>query len=150
MDRALRAGALAIGAQVEIATTPGYLPVRQDRALSDVYVQNAVGLLGQDAITQDGHRGASTGMGDISHLMPTMHPHAGGLTGREHRTDYVVEDYDLAVLKSAKAMAMTVVDLLAEGAARAREIIDGFEAPLTRAGYLALLDGLFTTETYSE
>jgi len=149
-DRALRAGALAIGASVEIETTPGYLPVRQDRNLSDLFAGNAAELVGQDAVTEGGHRGASTDMGDISHIMPTIHPHVGGAVGLEHRQDYVVEDYDLAVLKAAKAMAMTVVDLLVGDAAKAKETIDRFEAPLTKAAYLALLRGFFTTETYGE
>ncbi len=150
VDRALRAGALAIGAQVEISTTPGYLPLRQDRALSDVYVPNAASLVGKGAIAEGGHWGASTDMGDISHIMPTIHPSVGGAAGREHRKDYVIEDYDLAVLKGAKAMAMTVVDLLAHGAGRAKKIIEEFDAPLTKAEYLGLLDGFFSREIYGD
>jgi hypothetical protein len=61
-----------------------------------------------------------------------------------------VKDYDLAVLTAAKAMAMTVVDLLADNAKRAREIINRHHSPMTKKGYLAFMRGLFMEETYSE
>ena len=34
VDRALRAGALALGARVEIETLPGYLPLRCDQTMA--------------------------------------------------------------------------------------------------------------------
>jgi hypothetical protein len=37
-------------------------------------------------------------------------------TGTGHGSDYLVQDYELGVLTAAKAMAMTVIDLLANGA----------------------------------
>lgn len=37
VDRCLRAGAMAIGAEVEINTIPGYLPQRNDRQLAEVF-----------------------------------------------------------------------------------------------------------------
>jgi hypothetical protein len=63
--------------------------------------------------------------------------------------DYVVRDYDLAVLTSAKAMAATVVDILSDGAKRAGEIVESYDAPLTRTGYLSTLRALAGEETFS-
>ena len=37
VDRALKAGALAVGGKVNIQTMPGYLPLRQDRALAELF-----------------------------------------------------------------------------------------------------------------
>ena len=150
VDRALRAGALAIGAQVEITSNPGYLPFHQNRALSELFARNATGLVGADAVMEGVHQAGSTDMGDIAHLMPAIHPYVGGVTGRVHAEDYLIEDYDLAVLKAAKAMAMTVIDLLAGGAATATEVIGGFQAPMTKDQHLALLRSFSATETYAE
>ena len=66
------------------------------------------------------HGTGSTDMGDVSQLMPAIHPYVGGATGLGHGNDYVVRDYGLAVVTAAKALADTVVDLLADGAERRR------------------------------
>src|SRR4051812_49247812 len=42
VDRALRAGALAVGAQVEIATVPGYLPMLNDPAMNALFRANVL------------------------------------------------------------------------------------------------------------
>ena len=41
MDRALRAGALALGAQVEIETLPGYLPLFNHMGMAGIFKANA-------------------------------------------------------------------------------------------------------------
>ena len=38
MDRALKAGALALGAEVEIITLPGYLPLVNDQDLAELFL----------------------------------------------------------------------------------------------------------------
>jgi amidohydrolase len=135
VDRALKAGALAVGAQVTIETIPGYLPLRNDAALSDVYRGNAVALAGADGVRQLGHRTGSTDMGDVTHIMPAIHPYAGGATGTGHGADYRIADPTAAVLRPAQAMAMTVLDLLAGGAAA--PVLDGFTPRFSRDEYLA-------------
>ena len=40
VDRAFRGGALAIGAEVEISNTGGYLPLTQDENLTEVVKDN--------------------------------------------------------------------------------------------------------------
>src|SRR3989475_13104479 len=47
VDRALRAGALAVGAKVEIATLPGSLPLYNNEAMAKIFRENAVGLVGE-------------------------------------------------------------------------------------------------------
>ena len=89
-------------------------------------------------------------MGDVSQLMPVIHPYVVAARGNAHGDDYVVEDYELAVLTAAKAMAMTVIDLLADGGSRASEIKDGYKAPLTKTEYLSLMRGMLKEETYSQ
>jgi amidohydrolase len=148
VDRALRAGALAVGAKVNIQTIPGYLPLKQDQRMNQVFEPNAAALVGKDNVGRVTHRTGSTDMGDISHLMPAIHPYVGGATGLGHGADYVVQDYHLAVITAAKAMAATVVDLLSEGAKSAGQIVAGHRPEMTRQEYLKFMRDLAQEETF--
>ncbi|MBM3224616.1 MAG: amidohydrolase [Candidatus Tectomicrobia bacterium] len=150
VDCALRAGAMAVGGRVEITTLPGYLPMQNDPTMLDLYGVNAAALVGADNITPLGHRTGSTDMGDVSQIMPVIHPYVVAATGSGHGSDYVVQDYELGVLTAAKAMAMTVIDLLANGAYHARAIKSNYQAPLTKAQYLSLMRSMFEEASYTE
>lgn len=150
VDRALRAGAMAVGARVEVTTLPGYLPMQNNDPLLELYRENAIALVGANEITELGHRTGSTDMGDISQLMPAIHPYVVAASGTGHGVDYVVEDYALAVLTSAKAMAMTVIDLLANEAHHAKRVKESYLAPLDKASYLSLMRSMHEEATYTE
>ena len=148
VNRALRAGAMAVGAQVRIQTIPGYLPLVQDGPMNSVFEHNAEALVGKENVGHVYHRTGSTDMGDISHIMPAIHPYVGGATGLGHGADYVVQDYGLAVITAAKALAATAVDLLADGASQASEVIGGHRPMMTRPQYLEFMRGLAKDETF--
>jgi len=59
-------------------------------------------------------------------------------------------DPALAYVAPAKALAFMVVDMLADGAAGAREVLDKAKPRLTRASYLALQRGMARREVYAE
>lgn len=149
VDRALRAGALAVGGSVTITTLPGYMPLRQHLDLAEIHRRNAVELVGEENVREFGLRGGSTDMGDVTQIMPAIHPFAGGVSGRSHGEDLVVEDYGVAVLAAAKAMAMTVVDLLGHDARRASEIVAQFKPAMTREEYLSRMRSLQSEQTYA-
>ncbi len=149
VDRALKAGAMAVGAEVNIKTLPGYLPLAQDGSLSEVFEANSATLVGKDNVGHGAHRTGSTDMGDVTHLMPAIHPYVGGATGLGHGADYVVEDYGLAVVTAAKALAGTAVDLLGDGAAAAGGIIAGHRPDMTTDDYLTFMRQLALEETFS-
>lgn len=148
VDRALRAGAMAVGARVRITTFPGYLPMRSDPGLADVYQANAVSLVGKEAVGTVGHRAGSTDMGDISHIMPALHPYAGGATGIGHGNNYLIQDYGLAAVTAAKALAFSVVDLLADEARVARNVLNRHQPAMSKDEYLAFMRGLAKEELY--
>ena len=148
VDRALKAGAMAVGAKVRIQTLPGYIPLRQNGSLADLFRANAVSLVGEENIGQTGHRTGSTDMGDVSQLMPAIHPYVGGATGLGHGSDYVVQDYSLAVATAAKALATTVIDLLADGATQASRIVSSHKPAMTKGEYLSFLRSLAKEELY--
>ena len=88
-------------------------------------------------------------MGDVGQVMPTIHPYVSGAVGSGHGIDYLIEDWDNAVLNAAKAMALTVVDLLADGATSANEIKASHKANMTIAEYLEVQVNSLREETYS-
>ena len=148
VDRALKAGAMAVGAKVEIHTLPGYLPLRQDAATANLFRSNAVSLVGEENVGHVGHRTGSTDMGDVSHLIPAIHPYVGGATGLGHGSDYLIEDYGLAVTTAAKALAATVVDLLADGARGAATVLSGHKPAMTKKEYLGFMRSLTKSELF--
>ena len=148
VDRALRAGALALGAQVEIETLPGYLPLFNHAGMAQHFKANAVALLGGDQVTETGHRSGSTDMGDISHVMPTLHPYMGGATGSGHGADYAIADPKLAYVEPAKQLALMAVDMLWGNAEAAREILKGWKPRMTKEEYLAFQRGVARTELF--
>jgi hypothetical protein len=109
---------------------------------------NAVEIVGADRVRDKGHGGGSTDMGDLSHILPTVHPYAGGASGAGHGADYRIDDYTRAVANPAKAMAMSVVDLLANDAQQAKRVVAEFKPRMTRAEYLAYLRRLSTTTLF--
>ncbi len=148
VDRALKAGALALGAQVEIETLPGYLPLFNHDGMGKYFIANASARLGAENVTQMGHRSGSTDMGDISHVMPTLHPYIAGSSGSGHGADYTITDPTLAYIENAKQLALMAVDMLWDDAQSAKEIIGAFKPRLSREAYLAFQRGINKTELF--
>ncbi|MBI4201239.1 MAG: amidohydrolase [Chloroflexi bacterium] len=139
VDRCFKSGALAVGAKVSITNIPGYLPMRNNSRLQEMFVQNATQVVGKSQllIRPETHNGGgSTDMGDLAQIIPLIHPYCGGATGVGHSKDYIIEDWETAVIAPAKAMAMTVIDLLANGAASAKQVKAEDKPPMTKSQYL--------------
>ncbi|BCB84809.1 amidohydrolase [Phytohabitans suffuscus] len=136
VDRSLRAGALAVGAAVELSSAPGFLPLDVDRTLGGLFRRNALALAGEAGWAEHDFSAASTDAGDLSHLMPVMHATHGGCAGVNHSARFRVVDPVQAYVQPAKAIAWTVVDLLHGDAATARAAIAGHRPRHTRTGYV--------------
>ena len=139
VDRCFKAGALAVGASVKITNIPGYLPMRHDNRLLELFQQNATDLLGESNVMvmpSLRNRGGSTDMGDLSQLIPVCHPYTAGAVGGGHSKDYLITDYESAVVNPAKIMAMVVIDLLADGGVKGKEIVQAHRPAMKKAAYL--------------
>ncbi len=150
IDRALRAGAMAVGAEVEILTTPGYMPSRYDPVMADIYRKHAETVFGAENVRTSGQRASSSDAADLSMLMPTIHPWVDCATGNGHGADYLVQDYDMAVVKAGKAMTATVVDLLSDGAALGTRVLNSYRPEMTKERYLAQLREFRSEKVYTE
>ena len=144
VDRAFKAGGDAVGAATQITNIPGYLPIFQDRSLTAIASRNGRALLGERGALEAGFMGGSFDVGDLSHLIPVIHPFVTGTHGYLHTAEFHVTDYEAAVVLPAKLMAMCVIDLLADGGAEARRVKKEFQPRLTKGQYIELMQRLNT------
>jgi amidohydrolase len=121
----LEGGAAAAGCRMEQQPTcPEYSDLRTNPALSGLYSANSLALGRPVAEPTPSTRVmASTDMGNVSQLVPSIHPMIAvappdvPLHSAEFARWAASDDGDRAVLDGAKALAMTVADLwLAPGA----------------------------------
>jgi hypothetical protein len=110
----------------------------------------AATLVGADQVKRTGHSGGCTDMGDVSHIMPVLHPYMGGARGTGHGADYAIVDPILAYVAPAKALAAMAIDLLADGGTGAREVLGRGRPRMTREDYLAFQRGLEERRTWAE
>ena len=121
-DRAFLAGAVAVGAQVEIETMPGYLPTIPVDAPDELV--EAARLAAGDKYNVnvfDGTNkpsGGSTDVGDVQHIQPVFTFNTGGAAGSGlHSVDFDINDEELAYIVTAKIFALTAYRFLKGGAA---------------------------------
>ncbi|WP_405406701.1 amidohydrolase [Streptomyces sp. NBC_01104] len=119
------AGALATGASVTIEPRGNeFADLRQDPAMSEIYA-SAVTALGRTLDEEPG-LGGSTDMGNVSHVVPAIHPMIGYDTGgaHQHTVEFAAAGTtpaaDLAILDGAVAMAWTAVELATDPQQRRR------------------------------
>lgn len=125
INRALIGAAISMGARIEINDKPGYHPLNNDDNLMELTREAMEYVLGADRVKVD--RAVSTGstdMGDLSAIMPVIHPYMPGATGTPHGSDYFIADPQTACLDSAKVQLIMLHKLLSDNAARANYIIE--------------------------
>lgn len=149
VNRALIAGALAIGAEVIIEDIPGYLPYKGDKLLEETYIESAKNFMKESDILREGLYTFSQDIGDISHLLPTLNFFMGGMKGNLHMSDYEITNEETAFLLPIMATATCVVDLLTNGGAKAKEIKDNFKPLFNKTDYLKLLDSIKSIKTFN-
>jgi len=147
VDRALAGGALALGAGIEIVDSPGYFPLTPDASLQQLTARIMTEIPGGEAPLLLPHGTGSTDLGDLSTLMPVVHPYVGGVGGSLHSADYTVTEPDTAYLLGAKLLTALVLELLRDSASAAQEIIRQHTPVFTaKEAYFAYIDSLFATK----
>jgi len=113
-----RAGALSIGCELNYIVTPGYREILPNKVLARLFTAN-LEQLGRKIVEPSlNERMGSTDMGDVSQLVPAIHPYLAiapeTIAGHtvEFREYSISEAGKSAMLDAAKAMAMTALDLL--------------------------------------
>jgi len=152
-DRAVRAGAVALGCRAEIITTPGYLPVHplqdthwMEQVLEDLSIEAKAH--GHDYSVgyrrQDFHEAGSTDFGELSSLLPVYQFRTGGYKGALHNADICVTNEQLAYVEAAKAFALLSYRLMKDRAQGAKETIEHFTPAITKEQYFAYMKEMNT------
>lgn len=144
VDTALQAGGMAVGAETIINTLPGQLPLVCNKRMNELMAENCKKANPDVIIKNAGHFSASTDMGDVSHLMPAIHPFVGGTDGLLHVSNFHVVNFADAVLLPAKGFAMLLIDLLYDDAKEAKAILADFKPVLTKEQYIAQMESYFS------
>ena len=155
VNLALAASAAAIGCNVELDDHPGYFPLNNDENLSEIVKEAMKTVAGPDTVVVDGAWGTgSTDMGDVSAIMPAVHPHASGAIGTGHGKDYYIADKRLACLLPAQCLVVAAGMLLRDDAVLAKKVITEAKPYFkSKEEYLAAIDRLAMTRdavTYHE
>ena len=144
INRALAGAALSVGANIEIIDMPGYSPLFNDREMKKVSAE-AMKLIDPDAdlpLDTPWSTG-STDMGDLSCIMPVVHPYAAGAKGTSHGNDYYIVDPEAACVKNAKWQIVMLTLLLQNGGERAKKIVSEYKPLFPSAKeFLAYQDSL--------
>jgi amidohydrolase len=124
VERCFEAGAIATGCELSIRREVDYLPVVHDPDLVELYARNAeqVGRW----FDPNARLVASTDMGDVSHVVPSLHPMIGidskpAVNHQPGFTDAAVGPAaDQAVFDGALLLAWTAIDAAQSAGLRAR------------------------------
>ncbi|MBQ7897876.1 MAG: amidohydrolase [Clostridia bacterium] len=142
INRALIGTALSLDTNIEISDMPGYAPLNNAEGMIKLF---------EDAVKGRGYpyqylttRGTgSTDMGDISGIMPAVHPYAPGAVGISHGSNYYIKNIDTACVGSANVQLEMLSLLLSKGGERAREILENFTPQFeSKEAYLSFIDSL--------
>lgn len=137
VTRSWHAGADAIGAKVIVNSLPGYFPITPNPDLQELMYRNLVQIFGEDKVIKNGKHGCgSSDVGDVSSIIPTLQARIGGASGNFHSDDYRLVDRDIAYLGAAKALTLSLIDLLYDDAEEAERVVEGFTPIYTKETYL--------------
>lgn len=140
VERAVKGACEMIGANAQTEDIPGYLPLSESLALSEVAEEAARRVLGDDALVFDREITGSSDIGDLSQLIPTIQPSIGGFEGTLHSTAFRISDTRTAYLSAAKILSLSAASLLTDGARAAMRVRENFHPTLSKQDYLNYLN----------
>ena len=105
-------------------------------------------LFGADQYRDYPHGGGSTDAGDLSQIMPVLHPAMTGASGTIHGPDWHIADHAAGYLAPAKTLAMMAIDLLYGNAEGARNVAGGRKPNMSKEEYLAQQKSIFNRELF--
>ena len=144
VNRALCGAALSLGNNIEIIDIPGYAPLTNDPGMKNICKEAAALMMPErDFIERHSTGTGSTDMGDLSRIMPVVHPYAPGSEGSSHGSDYRIVDPVAACVINAKWQVTMLTLLLENGAKRAMDIVNNYVPEFSSAReYLDYMDSL--------
>lgn len=124
LNQAMAGSAAAIGATVLLEDRPGYFPLNNDKNLNALAKEAMEAIGGPGCVEETDHWDTgSTDMGDVSSIMPAVHPYGAGAIGTGHGMDYYIDDPERACVAPAKCLLIMADRLLSNDAALAKKVL---------------------------
>ena len=125
VDRAFAGAAAAMGCQVHLWNHHGFAPILYDPTLIELMYEMGCEVMGEENLNfkKDGWSMGCSDIGDVSCVMPALHPYIGGQTGASHSKDFRITDPVLACVTSAKVQCALLVRLLEHDAEQGRRVL---------------------------
>lgn len=124
LNQAMAGSAAAIGATVLLEDRPGYFPLNNDKNLNALAKEAMEAVGGPGCVEETDHWDTgSTDMGDVSSIMPAVHPYGAGAIGTGHGMDYYIDDPERACVAPAKCLLIMADRLLSNDAALAKKVL---------------------------
>lgn len=144
VNQALCGAALSLDTNVDITDIPGYAPLINDKNMIAVVTEAAAAAIPEYPFFVNPQMGSgSTDMGDLSCIMPVVHPYTLGAAGKGHGSDYRIVDPEAACIGSAKLQMEMLHILLSNNATRAKKVIAEFKPMFaSKEEYFAYVDKL--------
>lgn len=144
INRALCGAALSLDCNIEIVDIPGYAPLVNAPDMIDVCIEAFnMSIPNKEIVYEKVISSGSTDMGDLSAIMPVVHPYIGGIMGKGHGNDYMIADKEHACIDNVKWQMTMIKLLLGDGAKRAKEIVANFVPTFkSKKEFLAFQDSI--------
>ena len=143
INLALAGGAASMNCKLIIDDFYGYMPLNNDKTLSELFIELGSELFGEKSVLdeRDSFGTICTDMGDVSTVIPSLHAHIGGASGTAHGSDYAITDAEFAVINSAKFQVCFLFLLLSNGAEMANKVIENKSLPFkSKEEYFTAID----------
>ncbi len=130
VNRAFAGAAAAMGCRVYLEDVSGSAPRINDKNLQNLFHDVALNFFKEEEMEFDKIWGkASSDMGDICNVMPSVHPYIGGAVGIGHSAEFLVVDAYTACVIGAKIISGVLKQLLMDHASLAKKVIAEKKVP---------------------
>lgn len=149
VDRALAAGAVAVGAKVRIENLPGYLPFRPSPELGALLGKAVEARVDATLVDYADRSYASDDIGDVAAMVPTCQLGFGGFSGTMHGADFKPNDESAAFVTPTLILCDLAEALCVDKGSAARAVRKAFTPRWTREGYVEAVESFFSDRTLS-
>lgn len=142
VNRALAGSAVSLGASLTISDALAASPLINDLTLKAIF-EEAVFDYNPNASFKSFDRTSTgcTDMGDISMIMPAIHPNAAGADGISHGNNYTIKNPEKACVDSAAVQLIMLSKLLSDGGKNAELVLKNKGAHIiSKEEYLKIMD----------
>ncbi len=142
INRAFAGAAASMGCELQLHDMHGYAPRYNDPNFNECFHEACSLLYPEDMLSFNNNFGTGcSDLGDVSCVMPAIHPNFSGSVGQAHGINFFVTDPHKACVMSAKAQTAALVKLLQNGAEKAKFILQNKKVQFNSVKeYLSFID----------